>query len=197
VIISYVALPNCRRQNVGHLMCIDRRPASTLPQSVLSARTAKNPKPSRRRPNRLVSGQVPTSSRRVASCFQRCLVEKPIFRRSPIIARSPCTFHGQVSRGGGRTVYKGGFMVYGRTLWPNIALFPARLQGGRQTNALSAVNHLVHASDRHANSISFKFMAFQFNSIYLKSMLQRLWGHNLLIAHSHFISFHSITFKLN
>jgi hypothetical protein len=106
-------------------------PASTVPQSVLPVRNANNPKPSHRRPSRVVLGQVGTGSRRVASCFQRCLVEKQIFRRSPIIVRSPCTIHEQLSKGGGGIVCKGGFAIFGRTLGPNIA-FPARLRAGRQ-----------------------------------------------------------------
>jgi hypothetical protein len=69
----------------------------------------------------------------------KCLVEKHIFRRSPIIARSPCTIHGQLSGGGGCSVYKVGFMIFGRTLGPNIA-FPARLLAHHQTTALTAVN---------------------------------------------------------
>jgi hypothetical protein len=103
--------------------CIGGRPASTVPQSVFWGKTAKKPKHRYRRPRHVVLGQVATGSRRVASfVFLKAPSRKADFRRSPIIARSPCAIHGQVSGGIGCIVYKEGFMTYCRTLGLHIAL---------------------------------------------------------------------------
>jgi hypothetical protein len=119
------------------IQVVDRPPKCHNPS--FRGRTAKNQKPSRRRPRRVVLGQAGTGSRGVASCIQRRLCEKQVFRRSPIIAHSPCIFHGQLSGGGGCVVYMGGLRICGQTPGPNIA-FPARFRAGGQTTALSVVN---------------------------------------------------------
>jgi hypothetical protein len=83
-LIGYVALPNFRRPNIGHLgslwphklMTVVDRPPQCHNPSFHRGRTAKNLKPSYKRPRCVVLGQVGAGSRGVASYFQGFLVEK-------------------------------------------------------------------------------------------------------------------------